>query len=263
MHPNPLHARLLLAAFVAVGCGIVCNILYFQDRSVASAAERAKLEKAQRRAMADRNRRLSLDPVSEPRKKEQERAAADGPGGADQLTIARVGRFASPQAVPARPAAATTAEPERTIDVVHEVHRQLTAGGYEPGPVNGPPSLLLRGAIMAYEHDNGLPLTGEPSPLLLDHMNNVPGARDSAYRAARQARAPHAEQVMRSVQQSLAGLGYFQSKIDGYMGSETERAIREYEMDAGLVPTGRISSALLARLAKSAASNRGAGVAAR
>ena len=57
--------------------------------------------------------------------------------------------------------------------------------------------------------------------------------------------------TIRMVQQRLAGLGYFTAKIDGRTSEDTERAIREYEMDSGLVPTGKVTSALVDRLTRS------------
>ncbi len=268
MSTPPLHARLALAAFLVVGTGIVLNVLYFQDRSIASAAERAKLDKAQNRALSDRKRRLALDANEAPDKaipRVTEKAATQPPVTAAMLrpiapaetpAAARVGRFSPPTVAAAKGAAAPEVEAERSPDAVRLVHQRLATLGYEPGPASGVPGLVMRGAIMAYEHDHGLPVTGEPSDVLLRHLDNAPGAREAASRGHRPARAPHAEQVLRTVQQSLAALGYFPGKVDGRPGEETERSIREYEMDAGLVPTGRISAPLLVKLARSNSATR-------
>ncbi|MFM9938037.1 MAG: peptidoglycan-binding protein [Hyphomicrobiaceae bacterium] len=265
MSMTPKHARLAFAAFLAIGTGIVLNVLYFQDRSIASAADRAKLDKAQQRALTDRNRRLALDP-KEAADKPVSRAAAKSEAKValnaavvqpDPPAGPRVGRF-SPQPPPAaaKPQPAADVEAERSPDTVRAVHQRLATLGYEPGAPSAVPGLLMRSAIMAYEHDHGLPLTGEPSDLLLRLMDNAPGAREAAVRAGRQSRASNAEQVLRTVQQSLAALGYFSAKIDGRPGEETERSIREYEMDSGLVPTGRVSAPLLVKLARANSATR-------
>jgi peptidoglycan hydrolase-like protein with peptidoglycan-binding domain len=63
----------------------------------------------------------------------------------------------------------------------------------------------------------------------------------------------HAEQVIRSVQQRLAALGYQPGRIDGRPSEETAKAIRDFEMDKGLVPRGRVSAELVTRLNDSTA----------
>ena len=55
------------------------------------------------------------------------------------------------------------------------------------------------------------------------------------------------------MQQWLAALGYQPGRIDGRPGEETVEAIRDFEMDKGLVPRGRVSAELVARLSEAAA----------
>ncbi len=265
---SPFHGRLAFLGFLAVGGGIALNILYLQDKTVASAAERAKLEKAQGRAAADRSRRLALDPKEGPEVREPKfkAAVAKSPalpvqppakqqvtGLPEQPQINRIGRH-SPGIRAERPL--VEPEPEQTPDVIRLVQQRLLALGYEPGTNDGVTGLVTRGAIIAYEHDNGLPLTGDPSEPLLRHMQGTPGAKEAHLKHARQTRTPHAEQVQRTVQQSLAALGYFTVKVDGRPGEETQRAIREYEMDSGMVPTGRVSAQLLNRLARTSSGTK-------
>ena len=266
MSPRPAQARLALIGFLAVGTGIILNVLFLQDRSVASAVERAKLEKAQQRALSERNRRLALEPKDpKPVASVAVARAVTPPEPATPAAPAtnRVGRFAqAPARTTSQPAApqpvASEPEPERSQDVIRQVQLKLVALGYEPGSSDGVAGLVTRGAIMAFEHDQGLPLSGDPTELLLRQMQLGPTAKDATVRAVRPQRAPHAEQVLRTVQQSLATLGYFAGKVDGRPGDETERAIREYEMDNGLVPTGRVSAPLLNRLARSASGPKAA-----
>jgi peptidoglycan hydrolase-like protein with peptidoglycan-binding domain len=135
---------------------------------------------------------------------------------------------------------------------VRSVQAELTRRGYEPGAADGVPGLMTRAAVMAYEHDQGLPLTAEPSPEVLAHLRHgtsAPGAAIGLQPGAPQP-ASHAEQVIRSVQLALGQLGYLAAAPDGFVSEQTIRAIREFEMDSGLVPTGRISGPLIARLTK-------------
>jgi len=137
--------------------------------------------------------------------------------------------------------------------IVAGIQGILTRTGYEPGPADGIVGMGTRAAIMAYEHDHGLPVTGTPSEALLRHLEGKRDAIAPAGRYGRVQRHPGAEQVLRTLQQALATLGYFSGKIDGQAGEETTRAIREFEIDNGLVPTGRASAPLLARLSKTRA----------
>ncbi len=47
------------------------------------------------------------------------------------------------------------------------MQRELQIRGYETGARDGVAGVMTRGAIMAYEHDHGLPLTARPSQELL------------------------------------------------------------------------------------------------
>lgn len=266
MPTKPLLARIAFATFLAIGGGILLNILYLQDGSVATAADRGKLDKAQQRALLERNRRLALDQSEardpgtiRPPEKVASAALMRPTLPIDAGAGPRATRVPASAALPVAKAGNATivdAEPERSPDTVRLVHQRLATLGYEPGTASSVPGLVMRGAVMAYEYDHGLPLTGEPSEYLLRYIDNAPGARDATARPPRAFRTQQAEQVLRTVQQSLAALGYFQAKVDGRMGEDTVRAIREYEMDAGLVPTGRVSGPLLVRLARSASATR-------
>ena len=131
------------------------------------------------------------------------------------------------------------------VDVVRAVQRELAHRGYESGPADGLVHAITRAAVMAYEHDHGLPLTGQPSEHLLKTiLFGVPA--DAAKGDGREPQ-PAAQEVIRSVQDSLASLGY-PIKIDGRMGEETARSIRAFEAQHGLTPSGRVSGALLLKL---------------
>lgn len=265
MSLSPQQARMALGAFASIGLVIAGNILFLQSDGPSRSEQRAKLERAQDRAERERQRRLALNATEMPREAPKDSpstarrtvgvlpaAAISGPEAGPAQLPSRVGRF-SPSASDLGDAAIPAADPEsRASDTIRAVQRFLAERGYEPGTQDGVAGLVTRAAVMAYEHDNGLPLTAEPSEQVLRHMQTglVP---PSAARSAKPGRMPHAEQLARSVQQSLATLGYFGGRVDGFMGDDSVRAIREYEMDQGLVPTGRISGPLVARLARTGA----------
>lgn len=134
-------------------------------------------------------------------------------------------------------------------DVVRAVQRELKAKGYETGAVDGVAGLVTRGAIMAYENDQDLPLTAEPRQALLQHL--VLGSADIQPNGGGESTkpGPEAEVVIRAVQRAFRQLGYLTTLPDGRLNAATIRAIRKFEADRKLKQTGRISGELLARLA--------------
>jgi peptidoglycan hydrolase-like protein with peptidoglycan-binding domain len=142
-------------------------------------------------------------------------------------------------------------------DVTRAVQRELRQRGYDPGTPNGVANLVTRAAIMAYQHDHGLPLTAEPSEEFLKTMlfeSSGVGRRPESGTATEQGK--QVEQIIRTVQQWLSALGYPVGKVDGRMGEDTKRAIRKFETDQGLRPTGRVSGQLVAQLVRVAGNGR-------
>lgn len=287
MRFSPAQARLALLSFLAVGTLAGANILFFQDQDYISGSARAKSERAKSRAEMERARRLALEPREGAPVQSLATGKAAAPSSIKELVeqsvlapvpkkgspaepttdTGRTGRFSpapgffdrivppvSAAPSPATPAPSQASEGEmRMPEVVKGIQDSLGRKGYEPGSADGVVGLVTRAAIMAYEHDNGLPISGEPSEPLLRHMQGLANAISAQGGVrARPLRSPSAEHVIRSVQQSLAQLGYFSTKIDGRSSDETVRAIREYEMDQGLTPTGRISAPLLLKLGRTA-----------
>jgi peptidoglycan hydrolase-like protein with peptidoglycan-binding domain len=147
-------------------------------------------------------------------------------------------------------------EAEGDPETIRAVQRELTARNYGPLVPDGVPGLVTRAAIMAFEHDNRLPLTGEATEKLLARilLGASGGQTGNTEPAAGRVRSSQAEIVMRTVQSSLVALGYQVGRVDGRTGEDTERAIREFELDEGLKPTGRVSAEVFSRLGRVVAS---------
>ncbi len=64
----------------------------------------------------------------------------------------------------------------------------------------------------------------------------------------RSSRASYSDDLAVDVQRALRRSGYYYGDIDGDIGPESRAAIREYQRDRGLSPTGRIDSSLLRSL---------------
>lgn len=60
--------------------------------------------------------------------------------------------------------------PGPAYGLVYDVQSSLLRLGYDPGPLDGHMGRRTADAIAAYEHDNGLLVTGQPSEALLNHM---------------------------------------------------------------------------------------------
>jgi peptidoglycan hydrolase-like protein with peptidoglycan-binding domain len=132
-------------------------------------------------------------------------------------------------------------------ETTRAIQAALNAKGYETGGTDGIAGPVTQAAILGYETDNGLPLTAEPSEGLLAKIKE--GRRGTASTAA-MAPGPKADVLIRSVQGSLAKLGYKVGRADGRLGEATINAIREFEKQQAMPDTGRISGDLVTRLTR-------------
>lgn len=257
MSLNPSQARLAFALFLGVSAAVATNVLGFQERPAGIATARIKGDRLRQKAESDRSRRLALAAG--------EAVEAEAPsrlrGGLATATAptARVGLFA-PSATQMDVAVVADADSIEAEQRVRQIQRELASRGYEPGTPDGVVGLVTRAAILAFEHDRGLPLTAEPSADLLAELQSKTAAT-AAPRTARSRRAPQpqAEILIRTVQQSLLTLGHYRGTVDGRLDAATERAIRDFETQAGLPASGRISAPLVHRMARATSMARAPG----
>ncbi len=175
----------------------------------------------------------------------------------------RLGEATSPGAIAANPesqdnAVTAAAAPVSETEIIRSIQTTLTKRGYHPGPVDGVAGMMTRAALLAFEYDNSLELTAMPSPERLKQMiagaDLVQGTRPVAARGV--AVSEPARRIIRSVQDTLHGLGYDVGSVDGQLREQTVRAIRDFEVDHSMSETGRVSGALVARLAGLAVKGR-------
>lgn len=148
----------------------------------------------------------------------------------------------------APPKAAAVESTSNATEIIRGIQRELNARGYEAGPPDGVAGLVTRAAIMAYEHDYGLPLTAIPSQDLLSRIVLGSAVPSPARNAADKIASAEADSVARTVEQQLVTLGYVPGKIDGKVNEQTARAIRAFEIDQKMPETGRISGPLVSRV---------------
>jgi peptidoglycan hydrolase-like protein with peptidoglycan-binding domain len=143
-------------------------------------------------------------------------------------------------------------------ETIRALQRELRNLGYGALVSDGVMRPITRAAIMAYEWDEGLPLTGEASEMLLKRVLLGASATAEPSAAARKLSSARAMQVVRLVQEHLAALGYQTLKVDGRLGEDTLRAIRDFEKASGLPAKGRVSAELLMSLEAAAQAKRAA-----
>jgi peptidoglycan hydrolase-like protein with peptidoglycan-binding domain len=100
--------------------------------------------------------------------------------GSDDVVVPDPRPRATPRAAPPQPriqpAAAPVAEPSiptAAPKLIADLQRALSEHGFYRGKVDGISGSRTRAAITAYEKSQGLPVTGEPSASVLDHITTA------------------------------------------------------------------------------------------
>jgi peptidoglycan hydrolase-like protein with peptidoglycan-binding domain len=213
---TPHIVRRVLGTFVLLAAAVMINVLAMQTPSPRSTSGRAGKPAVQRDVAAEKTG-----------------VPAAGSGGA----------MSGPVSAGDNPATITA------------IQRELVARDYDPGAPDGHASVATRAAIMAWEHDNDLPPSGEPTvaglkAIILGVQPETAAQIASELKALPSARQPRTQHLVRSVQVALSDLGYVLGTATGQMNDDTVRAIREFEQEQALPSTGRISALLVTRLAR-------------
>ncbi len=150
-------------------------------------------------------------------------------------------------------ASTLTAEPEaierRADDLVLAVQSALRQSGHYGGPLDGLSGPQTEQAILVFQAASSLPATGEPSLELLAEIKAAK-AQDQSSLAELAAAEPEPTPDPRvaAVQHALAISAYGPLRMDGFLGPQTHDAIRRFQQDHGLQPTGEITDALIVEL---------------
>ncbi len=212
--------RLAVVLFIALAAAISINALYLQKQP--SPREGSRPEVISTGAGGERNAAAARDdkPASAGR--------AAGFPRIEQLDATASGQNATQQ-------------------LVRGVQRELAMRGYKVGADDGRLRILTREAIIAYQFDRGLALTGDPSEALLKDLLFAPvtasGPRDGAARAFEAN-----ERLVSAIQDILAGLGYGPGPISGRMTEQTRDALRQFQADRKIAVNGLLSERLLLEL---------------
>jgi len=119
--------------------------------------------------------------------------------------------------------------------LIWNVETELNRRNYRTGPVDGTMDERTAAAIRSYEAEAGLPVTGQASAELLISLESSDAQNVSS-------------RDIREIERRLEQRGYTVGTVDGVVDAQTTAAITAYQQDAGLVVTGRQSTALLQHL---------------
>lgn len=220
---TPRLARIAFAGFAVLAGAVTYNALYRQDSAPVRAIvpDDAVKPPSARKDRADKAPAAKTKPQPDPAKR---------------------------SAVPAAKAGDVAAAPPEKVspDTVKAIQRELRQRGFGALEADGTVKPVTRAAIMAFEDANRLPLKGEVSEELLKYL--LFGVPPTAQSGAGEVRSPHAEALVKQVQRQLAERGYRAGTADGRLTPATAAAIRQFEVDEGLPPKGRISAEVVARL---------------
>ena len=123
------------------------------------------------------------------------------------------------------------------------IQEKLQQKGYKPGPLDGTVGPRTTEAIRAYQRAAGLPVDGVPTDALLDHLTFVEPA--AAVSSASKRRTTGPSPFIREVQQALKLRGYDPGPVDGVSGHRTRAAVRRFQQDYNLSPTGEVDERVL------------------
>ncbi len=129
--------------------------------------------------------------------------------------------------------------------VRRDVARELNRLGYLTSRLLAKSPMSLHAAIVHYQLDSGDAVSGLASDGLLGKLilrTKRPKAQFQPVAAVTP--DSRAAQVVGIIQAALRKKGYTIDKIDGQLGEQTVRAIREYQMDKGWIASGRVSAKL-------------------
>lgn len=227
---TPFSARLTLLGFLALVGAFAANALFLQepldrDARVTGSVAQSGQDSAARPAAT------------------KEQAAEAAPKG-DLQTIARQARDAEAES---RPSAAKRPAAPPPPEVVRAIQRELAFRNYAIDRRDGELDQATRLAILNYQYDTGLPLTGQPSEELLKHI--LFGPFQSAPDVARVRRLENDRDLVANVQRILSGLGFGNLSDSGRLGPDTREALREFAAFRDLPLDARLSPRLLLELA--------------
>jgi hypothetical protein len=221
---TPLRARLTLLAIMALFLATAGNALFLQERARTPSTMWSGRLPPEKPTVTSNTLEAASLPAAPPVQAPEAQPAA-------------------PQPAPSQPSHTQPPAEPASQRLLAALQRELGRHGYAgqlQAQANG-----LRLAVLAYEFDNSLPLTGEPTEgllkLVLFDLNQAP-------RGAFADRAEANPRLVIEIQKALLGLGFFRGGLSGRMDLWTSEAVKDFERHRGLMLTGRLAEATLLEL---------------
>ncbi len=131
------------------------------------------------------------------------------------------------------------------------IQKTLKDQGFYGSTVDGVSGPATEAAMTAYAKENGIARKGNLREAVLDHIQYNRQLRDAIKITTP---APDDDAVSQKtvgmIQTGLSELGYDPGPVDGKLGQKTHDAIRDFQRDRALLPTGEPSGDLLIELRK-------------
>jgi len=137
-----------------------------------------------------------------------------------------------------------------TAALVRALQRELKNKGYDPGAEDGAAGLVTRAAIFAFQYDQHLEVTAQPSESLLQTIVLGGSGQKKASQRRSIALSGDARDLVLATQRGLKQQGLWPSPVDGHFNTSLSRAIQKFETAQRLPTTGRISGRFMARLVR-------------
>ncbi|TDT17182.1 ABC-type branched-subunit amino acid transport system substrate-binding protein [Ilumatobacter fluminis] len=128
---------------------------------------------------------------------------------------------------------------------IADMQTALTELGYYAGPIDGQMNDEFAAAIAAFQTDNGLEPTGELDAATIAAIQQALGEN------------PILTATITEVQQLLTELGYYTGPIDGLWSEALSDAIKAFQTDLGVEPTGILDAATLQAIYQAGANSGG------
>lgn len=193
---------------------------------------------------------------------------------------------AAAPAEPVRTVAATPAQteaqvpqeaPKTSVDpILIAVQTGLSRQGFYKGAIDGLAGPATEAAILTYQRQNGLELTGVASSQLAAHIRgngqgqaqtqplqtvsvdqSSPRSSDAIADLLSQGQGqvqnqpsilPQRDETVRTLQIKLKQVGFDPGPLDGVFGAGTERALKSFQSAHGLPATGQVDATVLLKL---------------
>ncbi len=134
---------------------------------------------------------------------------------------------------------------------VTQLQNRLKAVGVYNGPVTGYYGQLTETAVREFQRSRRISVNGIAGATTLAALQGGSGSNNTSVAIVPLQRGDRGSRV-KSLQERLISLGYYQGPLDSIFGPQTEAALKRYQQDRGLVANGIAEANTFASLASRA-----------